>query len=62
MLAVTLICSDNDCDHELVEVVWSLEQLELMVCDSCSCCLQAVDYSTAVDIRPGIQHGLSRAA
>jgi len=62
MLAVTLTCSDSDCDHEVVEVVWSLEQVDLMVCDGCGCCLQAVGYEDAVEVRPVIQPGLSRAA
>jgi heterodisulfide reductase subunit A-like polyferredoxin len=61
MLSVTLVCSDTDCDHEAVEVVWSLDQVELMVCDGCGCCLQAVGYSNAVEVRPVIQQGLSRA-
>jgi hypothetical protein len=62
MLAVTLVCSDNDCDHEVVEVVWSFDQLELMVCDGCGCCLQAVGFAEAVEVRPTIRQALSRAA
>ena len=61
MLAVTLVCSDNDCDHEVVEVVWSLDQLELMVCDGCGCCLQAVGYARRSSAA-GVQPGLSLAA
>ena len=62
MLSVTLVCSDTDCDHEVVEVVWSLDQLELMVCEGCGCCLQAVGYAESVEVRPVIQPPLARAA
>ena len=62
MLAVTLVCSDQGCDHEIVEVVWSRDQVELMVCDGCGCCLQAVGYAEAVEVRPVIQPALSLAA
>jgi heterodisulfide reductase subunit A-like polyferredoxin len=62
MLAVTLVCSDQACDHEVVEVVWSQDQVELMVCEGCGCCLQAVGYAEAVEVRPVIQSALSLAA
>jgi len=61
MLAVTLSCSDQDCDHEVVEVVWSLEQTERMVCDGCGCCLQAVGYAEAVEVRWVVQAPLALA-
>jgi hypothetical protein len=62
MLAVTLVCSDTDCDHEVVEVVWSLDQLELMVCDGCGCCLQAVGFAEAEEVRLRLRAALSQAA
>ncbi len=62
MLAVTLVCSDRGCDHEVVEVVWSLDQVELMVCDGCGCCLQAVGFADAVEVRPVIRPALGQAA
>lgn len=62
MLVVTLTCSDEDCDHEFVEAVWSHEQVELMVCDGCGCCLQAVGYAEAVEVQPVARVPLSLAA
>lgn len=62
MLVVTLTCSDQDCDHEFVEAVWSHEQVELMVCDGCGCCLQAVGYAEAVEVQPVARVPLSVAA
>jgi len=62
MLVVTLTCSDQDCDHEVVEAVWAQEQVELMVCDGCGCCLQAVGYADAVEVRPLARVPLSLAA
>jgi hypothetical protein len=62
MLAVTLVCSDERCDHEVVEVVWSLDQVDLMVCDGCGCCLQAVGYAQAEEVRLQLRAPLSQAA
>lgn len=62
MFAVTLTCSDEGCDHEVVEVLWSLDQVEVMVCDGCGCCLQPVRYAEALEARPGAPLPLSLAA
>jgi heterodisulfide reductase subunit A-like polyferredoxin len=51
MLAVTLTCSDQGCDLEVIELVESLEQVELLVCEGCGCCLQAVGYAEAEEGR-----------
>ncbi|MDQ3586829.1 MAG: hypothetical protein M3375_00535 [Actinomycetota bacterium] len=51
MFAVILTCSDQACDLELVEVVSSLEDADLLVCEGCGCCLQAVGYAEAVELR-----------
>ena len=45
-----------------MELVWSLDQVELMVCEGCGCCLQAVGFAEAVEVRPVIQPALSLAA
>jgi len=62
MLVVTLTCSDQGCDHEVVEAVWSHEQVELMVCDGCGCCLQAIAYAEAEEVRPVLGATLPVAA
>lgn len=52
MFAVTLTCSDQGCELEVVEVVTSLDEVEPLVCDGCGCCLQAVGYAEAAEVRP----------
>ncbi len=52
MFAVTLTCSDQDCAFEVVKPVTSLDAVEPLVCDGCGCCLQAVGYAEAVEVRP----------
>jgi hypothetical protein len=39
-----LICSDDGCELVL-DAVGSLEELELLLCDDCGCCLQIVSVS-----------------
>ena len=51
MYAVTLTCSDRDCELEVVDVVSSLDEVELLVCGGCGCCLQAVGFAEAVEAR-----------
>ncbi len=62
MLAVTLTCSDRECDLEVEEIVFSLDELELLVCDGCGCSLQAVAYAEAQEVRPVLRANLSLAA
>jgi hypothetical protein len=56
MLYALLICSDEDCDVE-VEAYGELEELDVQVCDSCGCVLQAVAYSSAGPQRPPERRG-----
>ncbi len=51
MYAVTLTCSDQDCELEVVEVVSTLDEAELLLCDGCGCCLQPVGYAEAAEVR-----------
>ena len=52
VFAVTLTCSDQGCALEITEFVRSLEKLDLLVCDDCGCCLQAVGYAELEEARP----------
>lgn len=62
MLAVTLTCSDQDCELEVVELVSSLDAVELLACEGCGCCLQAVGYAEAVEVGPVARVVLAQAA
>ena len=60
--AVTLTCSDEACELEIVELVPSLDEAEALVCDSCGCCLQAVGYAEVEEVRPVARFTLSLPA
>ena len=44
VLLAELICSDDECEVVL-EATGSLEDLDLLVCEECGCCLQIVSIS-----------------
>jgi len=44
---VALICSDEGCAVEIVEVVWDLGELERLACADCGCTLEALAFSAA---------------
>ena len=44
MFLAELICSDEDCGAA-IEAVGSADELELVVCDGCGCCMQVVAIS-----------------
>ena len=52
VFVVTLTCSDRDCALEVVESVSRLEEVELLVCEGCGCCLQAVGFAEGVELDP----------
>ncbi|MDQ3721004.1 MAG: hypothetical protein M3350_09535 [Actinomycetota bacterium] len=62
MFAVTLTCSDQDCELEVVDVVTTVDEVALLVCDGCGCCLQAVGFAEAEEVRPVVQVVLALAA
>jgi hypothetical protein len=56
-----LICSDDECEVVL-EAVGSLDDLELIVCDDCGCCLQIVSVSAHETAGPVARIELALAA
>ena len=60
MFVGELICSDEACELVL-EAVGTLEDLELLVCDDCGCCLQIVFVSAheATALAPRIELSLA---
>ena len=56
-----LICSDDDCELTL-EAVGDLTELELLVCEDCGCCLQAVSLSAHEVVALPERLELARAA
>jgi hypothetical protein len=65
MFGVELICSDETC-AEVAEVnVFSLEELNVLVCDGCGCTLQTLHLWEVTELRPAVRpvaQDLPRAA
>ena len=61
MFLAELICSDEDCG-ETIEAIVSPDELELLVCDGCGCCLQTVAVSAWEPAVPAIRPVLLLAA
>ena len=55
MFLAEVICSDDGCDH-VSEAIGEFDELELLVCEGCGCCLQvvALSASEAVELRVGV--------
>jgi hypothetical protein len=55
MFGVELICSDEAC-AEIAEVdVFSLAELDVLVCDGCGCTLQTLHVWNVTELRPSVR-------
>ena len=61
MFLAELICSDENCGAA-IEAVGSPDELELLVCDGCGCCMQVVAVSAWEPAVPTIRPPLLLAA
>ncbi len=51
MFGIELICSDEACAEVSEAMVASLDEVDLLVCDGCSCTLQALAVWEVVEMR-----------
>jgi hypothetical protein len=61
MFLAELICSDGDCELA-VEAIGEPEDLDMLLCEDCGCCLQVVSLSAHEAFAPMLRFELARAA
>jgi hypothetical protein len=61
MFLAELICSDDDCDVA-IDAVGSPDELALLVCEHCGCCMQIVSLSGWQPVVLVMRPALARAA
>jgi hypothetical protein len=52
MFGVELICTDESCAEVSEVSAFSLEELNVLICDSCGCALQSLSVWEATELRP----------
>jgi hypothetical protein len=52
MFGIELICTDQSCAEVSEAMVASLEEADVLTCDSCGCTLQSLAVWEVVELRP----------